>query len=94
MKNLQKKLFIRFRLLFIINQSLDWLYAFLKIIDINLYNSIYSNLKFMDKCKTTTEFINIAIKNPQIDIFIQDYFNKYLFKFKIIHKNIWKNVKN
>ena len=65
---------------YLLKESLDWLYAFLKIIDIDLYNIIHSNLKCMKLCKTTNEFIQVALKNPHIDIFIQDYFQQLLIQ--------------
>ena len=65
---------------YLLKESLDWLYAFLKIIDINLYNTVKSNLIFMNKYKTTLDFIQYAMDNSHIDIFIQDYFQQLLIQ--------------
>ena len=65
---------------YLLKESLDWLYTFLKLIDIDLYNKLFSNFTLINNCKTTNEFINIAITNPNIDLFFQDYFQQLLIQ--------------
>ena len=65
---------------YLLKESLDWLYAFLKIIDINLYNTVKSNLEFMKEYKTTKDIIQCAMNNSNIDLFIQDYFQQLLIQ--------------
>tara|TARA_Y100000589_G_C27157657_1_gene631472 strand:- start:451 stop:1740 length:1290 start_codon:yes stop_codon:yes gene_type:complete len=79
-KNSKKKVYLLGLDCYLLKESLDWLYEFLKIIDIDLYNHIYSDLKFIKKYKTTTDFIEFSIKNPHIDTFIQNYFQELLIK--------------
>jgi erythromycin esterase-like protein len=65
---------------YLLKESLDWLYTFLKLIDIELYNIVQSNLLFMKKYKTINEFIKVSVNNQKMDTFVQDYFQQLLIK--------------
>ena len=65
---------------YLLKESLDWLYTFLKLIDIELYNIVQSNLLFMKKYKTINEFIKVSVNNQNMDTFVQDYFQQLLIK--------------
>ena len=75
---------------YLLKESLEWLYTFLKLIDIELYNTVYSDLMFITKFKTTNEFIKVTINNHKMDLFIQDYFQQLLIQ---IQNNSEKYIK-
>ena len=79
-KKTTKKVYLLGLDCYLLKESLDWLYAFLKIIDINLYNTVKSNLEFMKEYKTTKDIIQCAMNNSNIDLFIQDYFQQLLIQ--------------
>ena len=79
-KSSKKKVYLLGLDCYLLIESLDWLYIFLKLIDIDLYNTVKSNLKFMKEYKTTTDFIQCAMNNSHIDLFIQDYFQQLLIQ--------------
>ena len=75
---------------YLLKESFEWLYTFLKLIDVELYNTIYSDLIFITKFKTTHEFIQVSINNHKMDLFIQDYFQQLLIQ---IQNNSDKYIK-
>jgi len=75
---------------YLLKETFEWLYTFLKLIDIELYDTVYSDLMFITKFKTTNEFIQVAINNHKMDLFIQDYFQQLLIQ---IQNNSDKYIK-
>lgn len=74
----KKKIYLLGLDCYLLIESLEWLYNFFKLVDIDLYKNIKKTLHFMKPYKKTSDFINICMKHPELDNFIQDYFQDLL----------------